>query len=65
VEGALPASFSKECYEDLLAFKAQLIAAHAKREGEERNPRGVAIGLKILALTDEGMPDPRFIEIVP
>jgi len=65
VEGALPASFSKECYEDLLAFKAQLIAAHAKREGQEQIPRGVAIGLKILALTDEGMPDPRFIEIVP
>jgi len=65
VEGALPASFSKECYEDLLAFKAQLIAAHAKREGQEQILGGVAIGLKILALTDEGMPDPRFIEIVP
>src|SRR6516165_10650476 len=58
VEGALPASFSKECYEDLLAFKAQLIAAHAKREGQEQILGGVAIGLKILALTDEGMPDP-------
>jgi len=65
VEGALPACFSKECYEDLLAFKAQLIAAHAKREGQEQILGGVAIGLKILALTDEGMPDPRFIEIVP
>jgi hypothetical protein len=65
MEGALPASFSKECYEDLLAFKAQLIAAHAKCEGQEQIPRGVAIGLNILALTDEGMPDPRFIEIVP
>ena len=65
VEGALPASFSKECYEDLLAFKAQLIATHAKREGQEQILGGVAIGLKILALTDEGMPDPRFIEIVP
>lgn len=65
VEGALPASFSKECYEDLLAFKAQLIAAHAKREAEERIPTGAAIGLNLLALTDQGMPDPRFVEIVP
>ena len=32
MEGALPASFSKECYEDLLAFKSQLIATHTKRQ---------------------------------
>ena len=65
VEGALPASFSKECYEDLLAFKSQLIATHAERQREEQNSVGAAIGLNLLGLTDQGMPDPRFVEIVP
>jgi hypothetical protein len=62
MEGALPASFSKECYEDLLAFKSRLIAAQTLRQaGDQPHP----IGLNLLALTDQGMPDPRFIEIVP
>jgi hypothetical protein len=65
LEGALPASFSKECYEDLLAFKSKLIAAHAAREETERRPNQSAIGLSLLALTDEGMPDPKFVEIAP
>jgi len=65
LEGALPASFSKECYEDLLAFKSRLIAAHTKREEKERMPTGSTIGLSLLTLTDEGMPDPKFVEIAP
>ncbi len=65
MEGALPASFSKECYEDLLAFKSRLIAAYTKRQAGEQFPPGSAIGLNLLALTDQGMPDPRFVEIVP
>lgn len=65
LEGALPASFSKECYEDLLAFKSQLIAAYAKRQAQERAAAGSTIGLNLLSLTEQGMPDPRFVEIVP
>jgi len=65
LEGALPASFSKECYEDLLAFKSQLIAAYMKRQTRERAAEGSTIGLKLLALTEQGMPDPKFVEIVP
>lgn len=65
MEGALPASFSKECYEDLLAFKSRLIATHTERQGGEQTTTGAAIGLNLLALTDQGMPDPRFVEIVP
>jgi hypothetical protein len=63
-EGALPASFSKECYEDLLALKSQLIAGYMKREEQEQQKPGSTIGLNLLALTDQGMPDPRFVEIV-
>jgi hypothetical protein len=65
MEGALPASFSKECYEDLLAFKSRLIAAHTERQGGEQITTGAAIGLNLLTLTDQGMPNPRFVEIVP
>jgi len=65
LEGALPASFSKECYEDLLAFKSQLIAACSKRQAKEQAAAGAAIGLNLLALTEQGMPNPRFVEIVP
>ena len=63
MEGALPASFSKECYEDLLAFKSRLIAAHSTRQGAEGSMFGAAIGLNLLMLTDQGMPDPRFVEV--
>ena len=65
MEGALPASFSKECYEDLLAFKSRLIAIQAQRQGDEPAHPGAVIGLNLLTLTDQGMPDPRFVEIVP
>jgi hypothetical protein len=65
LEGALPASFSKECYEDLLAFKSQLIAAYTRRQTREQAPPTSSIGLNLLRLTDQGMPDPKFIEIAP
>jgi hypothetical protein len=64
LEGALPASFSKECYEDLLAFKSQLIAAYMKRQQKETSGPTSTIGLNILALTEQGMPNPRFVEII-
>lgn len=65
MEGALPASFSKECYEDLLALKSQLIATHAKRQHRDGQVPGSAVRLGLLALTDQGMPDPRYVEVVP
>jgi hypothetical protein len=65
LEGALPASFSKECYEDLLAFKSQLIAAYTKRQAKEETPVGSRISLTLLSLTEQGTPDPRTIEITP
>jgi len=65
VEGALPASFSKECYEDLLALKSRLIASYMQREAKEKAVSGATIGINLLALTDQGMPDPKFVEIIP
>lgn len=63
-EGALPASFSKECYEDLLAFKSRLIAAYSKRQATEGANSIGTIGINLLTLTEYGMPDPKFVEIV-
>lgn len=65
LEGALPASFSKECYEDLLAYKSQLVAGLLRRQEQD----GVVVGgssvrLNFLALTEQGSPDPRFVEVV-
>ena len=65
MEGALPASFSKECYEDLLAFKSRLIAAYTKRQAKEEAPAGSTIALTLLSLTEQGTPDPRAVEIMP
>ena len=65
MEGALPASFSKECYEDLLALKSQLISAHAKRQQKDGVVPGLTVRLGLLALTEQGMPDPRYVEVVP
>jgi hypothetical protein len=64
LEGALPASFSKECYEDLLAFKSKLLAAYATRQETELYPDSSTIDLKLLTLTERGMPDPKSVEIM-
>jgi hypothetical protein len=65
MEGALPASFSKECYEDLLAFKSQLIAAHSKSRANEEQAGDSSIFLTLLSLTEQGMPESRPVEIIP
>lgn len=64
IEGALPASFSKECYEDVLALKSQLIATHTKRQQRDGTVPGSTVRLGLLALTDQGMPDPHYVEVV-
>jgi hypothetical protein len=65
LEGALPASFSKECYEDLLALKSQLIAAYRKRQTRESARESTTISLNLLSLTERGMPEQKSLEVVP
>lgn len=63
-EGALPSSFSKECYEDLLAFKSQLLSALAERRaraGEEPAGRN-ALAFRLLEL-DAGRATVRDLEL--
>ena len=64
-EGALPASFSKECYEDILAFKSRLLSAAETRKLLDGAPESGHISLRLLTLTEQGMPDERTVEVVP
>jgi hypothetical protein len=63
-EGALPASFSKECYEDILAFKSRLLSAvDARKERDGTANAENPIALRLLTLTEQGTPEERFVEV--
>ena len=58
--GALPSSFSRECQEDILAFKGSILAA-LKRT---RPPAGVGdLAFRLLALNAAGEPSDDMIEV--
>ncbi len=61
-EGALPSSFSKECYEDILAYKSRLLVALAERKKEEA-PSPLTT-FKLLRLDDSGSPTDEFVELM-
>lgn len=60
-EGALPSSFSKECYEDILAFKSQLLSAVVERNAVYL-PDPDAFAFRILELDEYGNPREREVE---
>ena len=63
-EGALPASFSKECYEDMLAFKSRLLAAYeCRRQKEGIQGNGDLLGLRLISVSPQGIPEDRFVEV--
>lgn len=64
-EGALPASFSRECYEDFLAYKTQLLAAQRKRGEIEDEPDSQTIEFKVLKLSPDGKADDELVEVIP
>jgi hypothetical protein len=64
-EGALPASFSKECYEDILAFKSRLLGAVDARKARDGTSNAEnTIALRLLTLTEQGAPEERFVEVL-
>lgn len=65
VEGALPASFSKECYEDILAFKSRLLAAHHRRRQAEEPSEINTLGVRLLNVSAKGLPEDHFVELIP
>lgn len=62
-EGALPSSFSKECYEDLLAFKSQLLKGLMERRLPTEEPAGI-LNFRLLNLDDNGNPIEGLVEVV-
>jgi hypothetical protein len=65
-EGTLPNSFSRECYEDILAFKTKLLRQLAiRRKCEIVEPDSDRIVLSLISrLNSEGLiSEPEYIEV--
>ena len=65
-EGALPSSFSRECYEDLLAFKSRLLAEYRKVEQRFYGGDSLSqdeLNLKILELDGRGFLQSQPLEV--
>lgn len=59
--GALPGSFSKECHEDILAFKSTILAALARYRPTEE---ATDLSFRILSLNSAGEPVDDVIEVL-
>lgn len=64
-DGALPGSFSRECYEDILAFKSRLLRQLDLRRAEEQeiDDTDGQLTFHILRLNTEGMLEKRIVEV--
>lgn len=64
-EGALPSSFSLECHEDLLAFKAKLLSATERRRvlDEDGPPSAGELVLRFIELGSDGRASPRRVTV--
>ncbi|WP_053239519.1 hypothetical protein [Pleomorphomonas koreensis] len=62
-EGALPTSFSLECHEDLLAFKARLLSAVERRRALDGDERSDGIVLKFIDLNPDGRASSRSVTV--
>ena len=63
-EGALPSSFSRECYEDLLAFKSRLLRDFQMvQQSFGEVPDASDMNLKLLQLDSRGVVHTRSIDL--
>ena len=64
-QGALPGNFSRQCYEDILAFKSALLAAAAQSrslpEGVGEDP--TELSFRLLSLDGNGNPVDKIVEV--
>jgi len=63
-EGALPSSFSQECYEDILAFKTNILRCLTKRRQSEGEALEGQLVFRFLELNAEGIARERSLEII-
>jgi hypothetical protein len=62
-EGALPSSFSQECYEDILAFKTKILRRLAVRRTAEGESAHEHMIFRLVELNTEGIARERSLEI--
>lgn len=62
-EGALPGSFSRECYEDMLAFKSRLLRCLSERRRSEGGEESNTVSLHLLTLDSSGNPLDDVVEV--
>jgi hypothetical protein len=63
-EGSLPSSFSLECYEDLLAFKSQMLRFVEDRRRVSGDAKSSHFVVEFLELSSEGQAQPRRVEVM-
>ena len=62
-DGILPGSFSKECHEDILAFKSRLLTAAAQRRCDLRSGEDDQMTFRLLELDELGNPLEVIVEL--
>ncbi|KAB2331294.1 hypothetical protein [Bacillus mesophilum] len=62
-EGALPGSFSRECYEDILAFKSRLLKKLDDRRIADGELEEAQTSLKLLKVNDKGIVEHKTLEV--
>jgi hypothetical protein len=62
-EGALPGSFSRECYEDMLAFKSRLLTCLTERRRKEVGTESNTFAFHLLTLDPAGNPLDDVVEV--
>ncbi|MCL4201242.1 MAG: hypothetical protein KJ000_02025 [Pirellulaceae bacterium] len=62
-EGALPGSFSRECYEDMLAFKSRLLSCLNERRRGEGVTESNTVAFHLLTLDPAGNPLDDVVEV--
>lgn len=62
-EGALPGSFSRECYEDILAYKSKLLKRLAERRKTEDDADENILALKLLKINEKGLVEHKSLEV--
>ncbi|MFC0214421.1 hypothetical protein ACFFK0_18485 [Paenibacillus chartarius] len=66
-EGALPGSFSRECYEDILAFKSRLLKqldTRKKLEEEDFETNSDSMSFHMIKINAEGVLDKKTVEVL-
>jgi len=62
-EGVLPGSFSKECHEDMLAFKSRLLSASKLRQNSFGDEEESQTEFRFVELDEMGYPRPKTVEL--